>query len=118
MLRKIFLGNLLIFGFISTYAQTDTTKVTSPTVPEEPKPGPTITGSVDVSNIKFDNSIGGTNIIADVINHAIIKGNNIIFNITIRYYLSNPYLHLILEHHSSPILLVNNGAPHSGHFLS
>jgi hypothetical protein len=60
MLRKIFLGNLLIFGFISTYAQTDSTKVTTPTAPEEPKPGPTITGSVDVYyRYNFDNPKSG-----------------------------------------------------------
>ena len=40
MLRKILLGMVVFFGFISTYAQTDSTKPTSPV--------PTFTGSVDV----------------------------------------------------------------------
>jgi hypothetical protein len=42
MLRKIFFGTLLFLGFISTYAQTDSTKPAAPT-----SPAPTITGSVD-----------------------------------------------------------------------
>ncbi len=40
MLRKIFLGTVVFFGFISAHAQTDSASAVSP--------GPTITGSVDV----------------------------------------------------------------------
>lgn len=39
MLRKFFLGTMLFFGFIPSYAQTDSTKPSSP--------APTITGSID-----------------------------------------------------------------------
>src|SRR6476646_8027171 len=60
MLRKILLGSLLIFGFIFTYAQTDSTKITTAAAPEEPKPGPAITGSVDVYyRYNFDNPKSG-----------------------------------------------------------
>ncbi|MEP6928299.1 MAG: outer membrane beta-barrel protein [Ginsengibacter sp.] len=60
MLRKIFLGTLLFSGFISTYAQTDSTAQASPA---PASPTPTITGSVDVYyRYNFnDPKSGGTN---------------------------------------------------------
>ncbi|MEP6616963.1 MAG: outer membrane beta-barrel protein [Ginsengibacter sp.] len=60
MLRKFFLGHVLIIGFVSSYAQTDSTKIPPAAVAEEPKPGPTITGSVDVYyRYNFDNPKSG-----------------------------------------------------------
>jgi len=48
MLRKIFLGALLFFAFISTEAQTDSSKLTKPiTDTTDPRPSLAITGAVD-----------------------------------------------------------------------
>lgn len=49
MLRKIFLGTLLFFTFISTHAQTDSAKLSKPVADTTtgPKPSLAITGAVD-----------------------------------------------------------------------
>jgi len=49
MLRKILLGMVVFFGFISTYAQTDSTKLSQSVadVTTDPKPAIAITGAVD-----------------------------------------------------------------------
>ncbi|MDQ2719632.1 MAG: porin [Bacteroidota bacterium] len=47
MLRKIFLGTVLFFGFISTYAQTDTSKQASP--PTSPLSTPGMTGPLAIN---------------------------------------------------------------------